>query len=231
MLSLKQRSRQLELLDNASIPFDDIRQNLIELNTINTLLGGHQITLDGVKQFLMPDATDPIRIAEIGSGGGDNLHVIQKFLTARGIPCHMIGIDMKQECVAFARAQYPTIEFICADYKDVVFDQQPDLIFNSLFCHHFSNTALVDMLHWMKQHSTKGFFINDLQRHPLAWYAIKILTRLFSRSYLVKHDAPLSVARSFTRNDWMTIFKEAGMEPYRLEWKWAFRYLISWKSK
>ncbi|GBL34581.1 hypothetical protein EMGBS15_01760 [Filimonas sp.] len=230
MLSLKERSRQLELLDMKDIPFDDIRQNLIELNTINTLLGGHQITLDGVKPFLIPDFTEPIHIVEIGSGGGDNLRVIADFLKEKEIQYKLTGIDLKEECVAYARAQSPGIEFICSDYKDVVFNQKPDLIFNSLFCHHFTNEELIHVLQWMRNHAAKGFFINDLDRNLLAWYSIKILTGLFSKSYLVKNDAPLSVARSFKRKDWVSIFKAAGIDDYRIEWKWAFRYLVSWKA-
>ena len=78
----------------------------------------------------------------------------------------------------------------------------------------------------MKQNAAIGFFINDLHRHPLAWYSIKGLTSLFSKSYLVKNDAPLSVARGFKKNEWKEILKAAGISNYFLTWKWAFRYLV-----
>ena len=48
MIDFKQRSPLKELLDNDTIPFEDIKQNMMELNTINTLLGGHSITVKGV---------------------------------------------------------------------------------------------------------------------------------------------------------------------------------------
>lgn len=44
MPDLKLRSYQKELLDGDNIPFDDIKQNMKELNIINTLLGGHDIS-------------------------------------------------------------------------------------------------------------------------------------------------------------------------------------------
>jgi hypothetical protein len=87
----------------------------------------------------------------------------------------------------------------------------------------------VGQLQWMKENSTIGFFINDIQRNYIAYYAIKLLTTLFSKSYLVKNDAPLSVARGFTRNEWKQLFAQAGITNYTIQWKWAFRYLIVFK--
>ena len=51
MLNFKTRSNQKELLDQNDIPTLDLNQNLLELNYINTWLGGHQVTLNGLKQF------------------------------------------------------------------------------------------------------------------------------------------------------------------------------------
>jgi hypothetical protein len=83
----------------------------------------------------------------------------------------------------------------------------------------------------MRLNSRWGFFINDLHRHFLAYYSIQILTRLFSKSYLVKNDAPLSVARGFTKNEWQKLLKEVGMQEARISWRWAFRHLIVYQQK
>jgi hypothetical protein len=78
----------------------------------------------------------------------------------------------------------------------------------------------------MRSNSTIGFFINDLHRHPLAYHSIKWITKIFSKSYLVKNDAPLSVLRGFKRKEWKGLFQQAGIDNYELQWKWAFRWLI-----
>ena len=78
----------------------------------------------------------------------------------------------------------------------------------------------------MKENASAGFFINDLHRHPLAWYSIKLITTAFSKSYLVKNDAPLSVARGFKINEWRRLMKQAVINNFTIEWKWAFRHLI-----
>jgi 2-polyprenyl-3-methyl-5-hydroxy-6-metoxy-1,4-benzoquinol methylase len=231
MISLRNRSYQKELLDNDDIPFADIRQNMKELNTVNKWLGGHKITISGVQSLIKNyKFNKPLTICEIGCGGGDNLKAIHNYCIGKNIPVSFIGIDIKTECIEFARQQYPELNstWITNDYRETGFgDQKPDIIFSSLFCHHFSKADLKTMLHWMQQNSTTGFFINDLQRHWIAYYSIKWITRLFSRSYLVKNDAPLSVARGFTKNEWIEIFRSAGMRNFSIQWKWAFRYLIT----
>lgn len=228
MINLRQRSYKKELMDADDIPFDAMAQTLKELNIINTRLGGHAITLKGVQPFIKD--TGSLIVCEIGCGGGDNLFAIHQYCIKRNIPVTFIGIDMNAECIAFAKQQYPQLpcQWICSDYALVNFgDNKPDIIFSSLFCHHFTDEQLVPMLQWLRQNSRKGFFINDLQRHWLAYYLIKYITKFFSRSYLVKNDACLSVARGFTKNDWQQLFKKAGIGEFGINWKWAFRFLVT----
>ena len=226
-MNLKQRSYQKELLDGDDIPFPEIAQTMRELNTINTFLGGHAITLNGFKQ-LVKDKKE-ITVCEMGCGGGDNLLAIVKYCQENKIKIHCIGIDYNKECIAFAKQNInlkDNTEFICSDYAKVNFESNPDIIFSSLFCHHFTDEELVLQLKWMKAHARLGFFINDLQRHWLAFNLIHILTQLFSKSYLVKNDASLSVARGFKKSEWQLLFSKAEIDHFQISWKWAFRYLI-----
>lgn len=101
-----------------------------------------------------------------------------------------------------------------------------DIIFTSLFCHHFSHQELRSMLKWMIANCELGFFINDLHRHPIAYHFIKIATSFFSKSYMVKNDAPVSVLRGFKKNEWVDIFHSAGIKNFTINWKWPFRYVI-----
>ncbi len=201
MPSFTKRSYKKELLDGDKISFEDIRQNMQELDRINHLLGGHQITLDGIKTLMKGCNEHKVwRIVEIGCGGGDNLRVIKNWVAEKNLTIEITGIDINQECIAYAKSISANagIKFICSDYRSVRFDKKPHIIFSSLFCHHFTDEALVNMLRWLHHNSLTGFFINDLHRHPIAYYAIKLFTRSFSKSYLVKNDAPLSVQRSLT---------------------------------
>lgn len=230
MINLQHRSYQKELMDAGDIPFAAMAQTLKELNIINTRLGGHAITIAGVQQLLKKN--EPVVICEIGCGGGDNLFAVDQYCQKNNIDASFIGIDLNETCIRFARQQYPQLNcrWICSDYAAVdLAGVKPHIIFSSLFCHHFTDEQLVPMLQWLQHNSRSGFFINDLQRHWLAYYLIKYITRFFSRSYLVKNDACLSVARSFTKKDWQQLLQQAGIASYAIQWKWAFRWLLTVK--
>ena len=230
MPSFTKRSYKKELLDGDKISFEDIRQNMQELDRINHLLGGHKITLSGIKVLIRKSKEQrELRVIEIGCGGGDNLRVINNWAKAKNIKIDLTGIDINEECITYARSVSANagIRFICSDYKRVAIGTKPNIIFSSLFCHHFTDEELVNMLGWLNQNSLTGFFINDLHRHPIAYYSIKFFTRLFSKSFLVKNDAPLSVQRSFKRRDLTQLFLAAGIYNFSIEWKWAFRWLVT----
>ena len=226
------RSYQKELLDADDIPFPEIKRNMQELDTINTWLGGHAITRAGFKSVVGPDSyrdqESPVKVCEIGCGGGDNLAMLLRYARKNDLNIDCIGVDLKKECIDYAAERWKgePIEWIISDYRTVEFKEKPDVIFSSLFCHHFTQEEMVEQLKWMKENSRFGFFINDLHRHPLAYYSIKFLTQVFSKSKLVKNDAPLSVARGFKKEDWQWLINQSGLKSISVQWKWAFRYLI-----
>ena len=90
MINLQHRSYQKELMDGDDISFDAMAQTLRELNIINTRLGGHAITLNGVKKLL--NKNQSLTICEIGCGGGDNLFAIYKYCQKNNIAAVFIVI-------------------------------------------------------------------------------------------------------------------------------------------
>jgi len=228
MINLSKRSYQKELLDRDDIPLDDIRRNMEELDIINTWLGGHAISIRGLKRLI--GHRQQISLCEIGCGGGDNLRALVHWCHKKNIRVRVTGIDLNTHCIAVARERWQEgpAEWIHSDYRNVVFDRdRPDIIFSSLFCHHFTDEELTAQLSWMEKNAGVGWFINDLHRHIMAWQSIRLLTKWFSRSYLVKNDAPLSVQRGFTRPEWLELLRQAGINNGKVEWKWAFRWLVT----
>jgi 2-polyprenyl-3-methyl-5-hydroxy-6-metoxy-1,4-benzoquinol methylase len=232
MTDFKRRSLKKEILDQSDIPFKDIERNLKELEWINSHLGGHAVTINGLKN-LMGDRK-VISVCEIGCGGGDNLNAIDQYCKKNNVDVSFTAIDINKDCIAYAKANVISqkVDFIVSDYSVVHFQKaKPDIIFSSLFCHHFTDDQLVQMLVWMNENASVGFFINDLHRHPLAYHFIKITSKIFSKSYLVKNDAPLSVLRGFKKIEWKQLLRKAGLENASVKWRWAFRYLVTSEFK
>ncbi|MES2681733.1 MAG: SAM-dependent methyltransferase [Bacteroidota bacterium] len=222
----KQRSHKKELLDQADIPEKDLFLNLKELDFINQYLGGYKITYSALHRILHAGQT--YSLVDIGSGGGDTLKRINAWSKKTPYTFTLFGVDIKPSCIAYSLTHKPTtgVNFICDDYRNV-FNHIPqvDIIHASLFCHHLSEEELITLIRFSAA-AKATLLINDLERNPIAYYAIKLLTRLFSRSYLVKNDAPLSVLRGFKKTEWMDILQKSGVKNYSIKNKWVFRHLV-----
>lgn len=222
----KHRSSQKELLDGVDIPERDLFQNLRELDTINRLLGGYTVTFAAIDKKL--EANKSYVLVDIGCGGGDTLRRIYDWNKGRNCHLSLLGIDLKPTCVAYAEKNQGgrNIRFVCDDYRQVyAYEPKIDVIHASLFCHHLTEAQIIELIQFAISHKSK-LIINDLERSPLAYFSIKLLTKLFSKSYLVKNDAPLSVLRGFKKAEWQQIIAKAGATNFTVKNKWAFRHLI-----
>jgi 2-polyprenyl-3-methyl-5-hydroxy-6-metoxy-1,4-benzoquinol methylase len=227
------RSTQSEMLDAPGIAQQLLFQNLRELDFINKTLGGHAITLNGIKKLITdPDKT--YHIVDIGCGGGDAMIYISRWAKRNNFKVKLTGVDMNHDCISFMKnacRNYNEIDGVVSDYRDYLkISQTVDIVHCSLFCHHLKDSELLELFDYLKQYPKVGFVINDLQRHRLAYYSIKFLTRLFNGSSLVKNDAPLSVLRGFKKNEIKALFEKTNVNSISIKWKWAFRYLIVGKN-
>ncbi len=222
-----------ELMDQADLPGNDLYRNYDELNAVNKLLGGYNITLKGLSK--LSSSKKNLSVFDAGCGGGDTLKAVAGWARKRNINFKLTGIDLNSTAIEYAKENcrdYPEIDFICDDvFNHLSSGIRYDVIMSCLFMHHFSDKQIIRLLSLMKESAQQGFLINDLQRQPIAYHSIKLLTRCFSKSYLVKHDAPLSVLRGFNENDWRQLLNKASIETVDISWEWAFRYLIVYRRE
>ncbi|CAM3550408.1 methyltransferase domain-containing protein [Pontibacter korlensis] len=227
---LRQRSNELELMDDLTLSGEELRQNLRELEVINNWLGGHKVVLSALDSLLAEHQPERLRIADIGCGGGDTLRSIARWARSKRVPVALVGVDANDFMVQYARRH-------CSAYPEITIEQQDvfskeyslqryDVIVCSLFCHHFTDAQLVQMFRQLYGQARLGVIINDLHRHWLAYYSIKYITAAFSKSDLVRNDAPLSVWRAFRRQELVQLVQQAGVAKYRLRWMWAFRWQL-----
>ena len=229
MPDFKKRSENPELIDFPVQDTEELRKNFNEIAFINRNLGGHDVTLAGLK-MLIADRNKVYRITDIGCGVGDGLRMIRNWAMTSDLQVELKGIDSNEEVVAYARekSQGLNIVYQQIDYREY-FEAEPedtDIFIASLFCHHLSDNEIIHFLHEIFSKAKTGFVINDLHRNFFAYFSIKWLTALFSASRLTRNDAPLSVLRGFSERELRRYCREAGIEDYSLMWRWAFRYLI-----
>ena len=218
-------------MDNLTLAADALRQNLDELETINTWLGGYRPVLNALARLKSRwPAGRPLQLADLGSGGGDTLRHVARWAHKNAVPVELTGIDANPFMLEYARAKstdYPEISYRQSDIFSAGFQAETyDVLTASLFCHHFADDELGGLLRQWAEQARVAVVVNDLHRHWLAYHSIKWLTRLLGGSYLVRHDAPLSVARAFRRADLVQLLARAGLQNYELRWRWAFRWQL-----
>jgi 2-polyprenyl-3-methyl-5-hydroxy-6-metoxy-1,4-benzoquinol methylase len=228
MLAL--RSNQPELMDDLSLSGDELRKNLRELEVINNWLGGHKVVLDALNKSTLNYKNQHLTIADIGCGGGDTLTSIANWAQRKSINVQLTGIDANDFMVQYARQHCQHYSNITIAQHNVFSEafalQEYDIIVCSLFCHHFTDEQLIRLFGQLYQQARVAVIINDLHRHWFAYYSIKYITKLFSGSRLVQHDAPLSVWRAFKRPELEKLLQQASIENYSLQWMWAFRWQL-----
>jgi 2-polyprenyl-3-methyl-5-hydroxy-6-metoxy-1,4-benzoquinol methylase len=227
------RSAEAEIMDDLNCSGHVLNRTLRELEIINKWLGGNRITIKSLEQ-LFPKDNREITIVDLGCGGGDMLRLIDSWGKSKNLKLNLIGIDANPNIVAFAKRNllaYPHIQFRTLNIFSEEFEsQQYDIVIGTLFYHHFSSDQLVNFFKKLKQQVAIGFIINDIHRHWLAYYSIKWLTQAFSKSPMVKYDAPLSVLRAFKRRELRKMLDATAIENFTIRWKWAFRWQVIAKT-
>ncbi len=228
MANLKQRSTLPEKMDDPSVPDGEVRKALAEIETINRWLGGYKVVLHALGSISWP--RDIVKVMDVGSGGGDMLRAIAGWAKKRQRRVKLIGVDINPAMTRYASNKSSHFEHIlfrtASVFDDALLLEEPHIVTCSLFAHHFDGADLVKLVSRMTALATHAVIINDLHRHPVAYHSIKMLTRAFSRTYLVRTDAPLSVARSLNRREWMSVMQQAGISHYSIIWRWAWRWEI-----
>jgi 2-polyprenyl-3-methyl-5-hydroxy-6-metoxy-1,4-benzoquinol methylase len=199
------RSNETEIMDGSDYDPAELIESLGDLRRINRWLGGKRALAKHLFRMIKASGRQQIRLLDVGTGSADIPEMIVDWARARGVRVEFVVLDLNEVAARAARqhtADYPEIKVVCADALNLPFeDRSFDFVLASLFLHHFESTSAAALLKSFARASRVAFIINDLRRHPLAYYSIKVLTRPFAGGRLVRNDAAVSVLRGFTDTD------------------------------
>lgn len=233
IISFKTRAIDEEIMDDLDMSGPVLHKALDQLEVVNRWLGGNQLSIRGIRQILKnrPNTApkSPIKILDLGCGGGDGLRAIADWGRKNGIPLQLCGLDANAYTVEYARQRstdYNEIQYQQVNVLDASFDPKGyDIILCALFLHHFDGSELDQLLNRLNQ-SGAYLLINDLHRHWLAYYLFYLVCFVFQASDMTREDGLLSVRKGFRKTEWTTMLKRHNINNYKLQWKWAFRHLL-----
>lgn len=228
------RAQSPELMDADDLTperFALVLQDLARVNVVTRAAAPTLRWLDAVTTAASVSA--PITILDVGFGQGDMLRAIARWAMRRGraVALHGVDINPRSAPIAVARTEPSLgIRYHTGDAVDVVarMPEPPQVIISSLVAHHMADAELVHFVRWMEQTATRAWFINDLHRHPVAWWGYRALSALMRVDPIVRHDGALSVRRAFVQADWVRLLAAADIPRHvvRIRWSLPFRWSV-----
>ncbi|MCQ6560200.1 methyltransferase domain-containing protein [Paenibacillus mendelii] len=226
------RLMKKELLDGIEgadgIDSAELETSLREVWQVNRYLGGNPALFVHLKRMILEIRQDrPIRILDVATGLADIPLALVRWAERRKLQITVTGIDIHPRIAQLAADRTKAAGVIRIDtgdgrqlpYEDGSFD----IVFSNLALHHMDEDGAVRMLQEMRRVARIGWVVTDLQRHPAAYGAAKLLARFVWRSPVTRHDGPLSVLRSFTVKEADDLLVRAGLHaevrkhfPFRL---------------
>lgn len=232
-VNTKLRTEEEEIMDDFSLEGEELRDALDKIASINKLLGGNQLTLQGVKKLI--NSKEEITIVDVGCGNGDMLRALADFGIKNNLKFNLIGIDANAFTIDYAMKlskEYPNISYKCEDIFSEVFSQlKYDIILCTLTLHHFKNEQIDYLLKLFYKQSKIGIVINDLHRNIIAYRAFQLICFIFRLNRMSKEDGLVSILRGFKKQELIDFSEKNELKNYRIHWKWAFRYQWIIKKK
>jgi len=228
-INTKYRTQEAEIMDDFTIQGEELRDALDKIASINQLLGGNKLTLNGVKKLLSEvDISRTITIADIGCGNGDMLRMLSDYGKKNNIKFNLIGIDANAFTINYAKTlsqKYLDIKYLCIDIFSEEFKEiEYDIVLCTLTLHHFTNTQILNLITIFNSKATAGIVINDLHRSKTAYALFKFICAAFSLNSMSREDGLVSILRGFKKQELEEFSKELQLKNYTINWKWAFRY-------
>jgi len=228
MINLRKRITGVdEIMDDFALPESELDPVLKGLGDLNSWFGGHKTLIKALQQFPVQPNN---HISDWGCGGGDALKAIAQWAAVKELPLQLTGVDAAPAAITFAQketAAYANINYLQTEVMSPQLqDNQFDIVVSSLFTHHFENDAWVALIQKMLSCSRRGIIITDLHRHWLLYYSLIAIFTVVIPNKMMRHDGPLSVQRSFTKAELVSLLAKAGVTRYKIEWKWAFRWQV-----
>ena len=200
-----------EIMDDLSRPDSEFDEAYHELAIINRRLGG----IRAIERFVPREPN--LLMLDVAAGACD----VSEALLGR-MPARIVVLDLNPKGLRFARKSWPvTGNALELPFRDNTFD----VVMASLFFHHLSEANSVRVLEKMWRISKRLVLVNDLHRHPVAYWSIRALAAAFSGSTMVRHDGPVSVLRSFRPHELLQVAERAGV-PARVYRSFPFRLVL-----
>ena len=224
------RTPSQEWLDDDLGTPKEIQQSFDDLWRINRWLGGVSGCLHLLENYFDRRGSRQARILDVGSGDSRLARYLQGELARRKLTTEFVALDRRLSHLRNGHRSTEKLSRVVGDVKDLPFPEKSfDVVICNLFLHHFSGEDAVKLLCRLAGIASEAVLINDLERHPLPYFFIRVAWP-FARSRITRHDGAASVRQAYTKDELATLARRAGFTQFEVKRLPPFRLgLALWK--
>ncbi|HLO01011.1 MAG TPA: methyltransferase domain-containing protein [Pyrinomonadaceae bacterium] len=227
----RQRSSELEHLDKGDYTAEEYEGCIVELQRVNRWLGDESALRDTLLVETARTGAAEFYVLDVGAGSGELLQVIGHWARENGRKVFLVGLELNArsaKAIGERSQVFPEITAAQGDAFRLPFvDNQFDYAICSLFTHHFPDAQVVAILRELRRVATRGIFVIDLHRHPVAYYFYTTIGRLFLHNRLIREDGALSILRSFKPDELLALGRRAGLDQPRVRRHFPYRLVLT----
>jgi ubiquinone/menaquinone biosynthesis C-methylase UbiE len=204
-----------EWMDRPQPVSPELVSDLRNLRALNRYFGSYRL----IRYFLARwiQRGDRLRVLDLATGSGDIPRRVIEFAREAGATVAIDAVDFQSSTVEIARqlsADFPEIQYHCADIHQFGEDQSFDIVLFSLALHHFSADQAVQLLRRCRELSRGSVLVADLRRGWLAKLGVDLLTTLIFRQAMTRNDARVSAERAFSFRELDSLARAAGWSDF-----------------
>jgi SAM-dependent methyltransferase len=216
-----------ELLDDQSLPFEEMIRSLADIDRVNRKWGASHALEKHLLARIRNSAGKDLLLLDVGAGSGALAGRLEDVLSRDGSRVHVIALDLQWRHLRAGRAGANGSSAVAGDaFRLPMGDAAVDWIVSTLIFHHFSPEQNVLLLREFARVARRGFALLDLRRHLFPLLFVSIAGPLLFESRVSVADGPASVRQAYTQPEAEQIAREA-WPGTKVERVFPFRLLIT----
>lgn len=234
--------RSVEAMDDPERSSGELARALDALASSNRRLGATAAVLRSLTRRLPPEP-GPLRVLDVGCGGGDVARDLASELTrlgrSGGRASHLWVLgDLHPTTLRLARRRTVATQlrvaggerfrYVRLTAPELPFpDRSFDVAFSTTVLHHLERDEALRFLRELDRVTQGVWTVLDLSRSRPAWLAVRALAATAWRhNPLPRTDGPVSVRRAFRPGEVRELLGEAGLDGARVRRSFPFRLLV-----
>lgn len=198
----------------------DVQQALRQEASILRLWGANRAILRCLPPLLGSGPfARPVTFLDVGVGTGLFAIDVVRWFRAAQVPVQVLGVDFEQDTVDYAREAtqgYPEIQIERADLdleKPLPESSAAryDFVIVSQLARHLPDGDCCRILRYLYAQSRCALLVGEVVRHPCAYPAMWLWTRVTLRCPATRRELPARLLRAKSIDDWWSVFQQAGV--------------------